>query len=96
MKKFAKLFESEKHGQLVVIKQTDDDGSPEIRLFVLPDGLGVCSVAVGFKDDSEQSCDACEEIFEQFDMEAAESVAEATIARLAKSFSGSTIKINAP
>lgn len=76
MKKFAKLFESEKHGQLVVIKQTDDDGVPEIRLFLLPENLGVCSIAISFVDDSEKSCDECHRIFEEFDIEKAESMAQ--------------------
>lgn len=79
MKKFAKLFESEKYGQLVVIKQTDDDGLPEVRLFLLPENLGVCSIAISFVDDSEKSCDECRRIFEEFDMEKAESMAQQVV-----------------
>jgi hypothetical protein len=75
MNKFAKLFESEKYGQLVVILQSADEGNPEIRLFFKPSGLGVCSIAASFKDDSEQSWESCEKIFNDFTIETAEGMA---------------------
>ncbi len=50
MEKFAKLFESEKLGQLVVLNQTNDEGAPEVRIFFTADGLGVSSMAFSFHD----------------------------------------------
>ncbi len=44
MKQFAKLFEFEGLGQVLVMLDRGDDG-PEVRLYFKPDGLGVCSVA---------------------------------------------------
>lgn len=50
---FAKLFDHEKYGQLLVKLDTDNEGDPEVRTYFKPKGLGVCSVAAGFKDDDE-------------------------------------------
>ncbi|HEP9000241.1 TPA: hypothetical protein VDU89_006973, partial [Pseudomonas aeruginosa] len=44
MNYFAKLFEFEDLGQVLVMLDRGDDG-PEVRLYFKPDGLGVCSVA---------------------------------------------------
>lgn len=76
MEKFAKLFESEKYGQLVAIMQQSDNDGPEIRLFLKPKGLGVCSIAMQFEDDTDSSWDSCEKIFEAFDLAKAEAMAK--------------------
>lgn len=50
MKQFAKLYETER-GQIVAIRQANDESWPEIRFFFrtsLP-AIGVCSMAIGFK-----------------------------------------------
>ena len=53
--KFAKLFDT-KYGQILVLRQGAevDDGEEnlgdEVRVFMQPDGLGVCSIAAKFKD----------------------------------------------
>lgn len=47
---FAKLFETEK-GQIVVLLQTNEDNDPEIRFFVKPENMGVCSTAFGYEED---------------------------------------------
>lgn len=77
MKKFAKLFESEEYGQIVVIRQNNDDGEPEVRFFLRPkiDGLRVCAVAAAGKDDSEESEKAMDAIFDKTDLQAAEEMA---------------------
>lgn len=51
MKQFAKLFETER-GQILVLRQDDDCGQPEVRFFFDPntEPLGVCSVALKFPD----------------------------------------------
>ena len=48
MTMFAKLFETE-HGQVLVKRDEADDG-PEIRFYINPPGLGVCSIAHVFPD----------------------------------------------
>ncbi len=50
---FAKLFETEDLGQLLVVRQTNDVSDPEMRAYCEPPGLGVCSVAVAWKDTEE-------------------------------------------
>lgn len=34
MKEFAKIFQSKKYGQIVVMKKPNDEGNPEVRFFV--------------------------------------------------------------
>lgn len=58
---FAKLYETEDHGQILVKMDSGDDG-PEIRFFFQPDNLGVCSVAIGYEDD-DSGWDKAEEAF---------------------------------
>lgn len=51
---FAKLFNFESIGQIVVIKQNNDDANPEVRLFFQPPedlGLGVCNYSFSWEDD---------------------------------------------
>jgi hypothetical protein len=71
MKHFAKLYETER-GQIVAIRQANDEGYPEIRFFFrtsLP-GLGVCSMAIGFKryknggdEDLDGAYEKADEVF---------------------------------
>lgn len=48
---FAKIFESEKHGQMLVIKGKDDEGNPAVIVSVMPDSLGLCSASICFEDN---------------------------------------------
>jgi hypothetical protein len=70
---FAKLFYSEKYGQILVKlgRDPDDDDAPEIRLFVRPKGLGVCEQSIGFPntDDGYNQAQAC---FDKIDQKHAE------------------------
>jgi hypothetical protein len=62
---FAKLFGSGDE-QLLVKKDADQKGNPEVRFYFVPkqpEGLGVCSIAIGWKDDSETSWDQCDKAF---------------------------------
>lgn len=52
---FAKLFESEKYGQIAVIVQDDEEGNPEIRFFAEPPNYGVCSIAISYFDGPDKS-----------------------------------------
>lgn len=67
--KFVKLFETEK-GQILVKLDRNIDGIPEVRIFVQPDGLGVCSVAASYTDDDE-GWDLAESWFAAIDEELA-------------------------
>lgn len=58
---FAKLFETEEHGQILV-KIDSVDGCPEVRFYFKPENLGVCSVALEFQD-SDRDWDLAEKIF---------------------------------
>jgi len=50
---FAKLFTTEDRGQLLIVRQTNIDGEPEVRAYCEPEGLGVCSVALAWRDDDK-------------------------------------------
>lgn len=63
MKDFAKLYRIEEFGQVLVTKETNEDGAPEVSLKFSPPGLGVCKTAYCF-DDSESGWDAAEELFD--------------------------------
>ena len=68
--KFAKLFETEKYGQILVKIDSSDDG-PEVRFYFQPENLGVCSIAHSFKD-SDAGWLAAEKFFHKVDVEVAE------------------------
>lgn len=69
---FAKMFSSEKYGQIVAIRQgADETGKPEIRFFFQPPAMGVCSLAMVF-DDTDDGWDAQEEAFAKLKLDAAE------------------------
>ena len=75
MSKFAKLFETEKFGQILVKIDKGEDESPEIRVYVSPPKLGICSWAAGYPD-SDEGWDTAEKAFEEkFTPEFAESIA---------------------
>ena len=49
--KFAKLYETEKYGQLLVKLDTGAQGEPEIRFYFEPKGLGVCSYSLEYPNN---------------------------------------------
>ncbi len=49
---FAKLFGGP-DDQVLVKLDSAESGSPEVRLFFEPVGLGVCSIALGFEDSED-------------------------------------------
>lgn len=55
---FAKLFDTEEFGQIVVLNQTDDGGNPQLAFLFNPRGLGVCTIAVNFTNGDEEKCAA--------------------------------------
>jgi len=69
---FAKLFESPKYGQILAKLDTHhEDHTPEVRFYVQPKKLGVCSFALGFEDD-DRGWELAEKAFEKADLEIAE------------------------
>lgn len=63
MKKFAKLFETEEYGQIVVIKCDGEDGEPSIEFKAKPNSMGVCTTRISFKD-TDAGWDAQDKAFE--------------------------------
>ena len=65
-KKFAKLYEDENLGQILVkIDSAEDDGyEAEVRIYFEPKGLGVCSTVFSY-----DSWDGAEEAFDKVDQE---------------------------
>lgn len=75
---FAKLFDCEEYGQLLVKIDANDDGAPEVRVFFEPDGLGVCSVGLSY-EDSDEGWDKAEESFDSFTTESAKAVVKVAL-----------------
>jgi hypothetical protein len=67
---FAKIFETPGHGQVLLKKDANEKGCPEIRWFVEPPEFGVCNIAVSFSDD-DAGWDAAGAAFNKATMDAA-------------------------
>jgi hypothetical protein len=65
--KFAKLFDSEKYGQILVLMTSGDLGEPAVELYFRPEGLGVCQMKLGF-EDSDDGWDKADVAFERFEL----------------------------
>jgi len=50
---FAKLYDTDKNGQILVKADMNEEGGPEIRFYFKPEELGVCSVAMAFNDNDK-------------------------------------------
>ncbi len=72
---FAKLFERPGFGQ-VLAKLDVHEGKPELRWYVQPPELGVCSFALGF-EDTDEGWDAAERAFNGADEAAADAAGKA-------------------
>ncbi|KAB0668963.1 hypothetical protein F6V30_14085 [Oryzomonas sagensis] len=73
MQKFAKLFETQEHGQILVKLDSGDDGAPELRYYFAPEGLGVCSMAINGKD-TDKGWSAMAQVFDEQTSETASEV----------------------
>jgi hypothetical protein len=82
---FAKLFTTEDRGQLLVVRQTNADGEPEMRAYCEPEGLGVCSVALSW-DDDENGWDLQEACFERCTEESARKMTDGVFQQAAEMF----------
>ncbi len=54
MSEFCKVFDDELIGQILVkLDSSDDDFKTEIRIYCKPKDMGVCSIALIYKDTEE-------------------------------------------
>lgn len=80
MSKFEKLFEFEDIGQVLVKRDTDECGDPEVRIYFYPKGFGVCSTAFGFEaDENEDKTAKAEKAFDMVDRDRAEKIVRKTL-----------------
>lgn len=84
---FAKLFESEKYGQILVKKDTNDDGDPELRFYFSTPHTGVCSVAMVFPD-TEDGHDGAEKGLEITTLDSAEGMVSSAVASIEETIPG--------
>lgn len=75
---FAKLFETEDMGQILVMVGQSHECMPEVRTWVQPAGLAPCSIAIGF-DDSVEGERLANDLFEAIDTATARRTATAII-----------------
>lgn len=86
--KFAKLFEFDDIGQVLVKMDTGEDG-PEVQIYFETgiEGVDLCSQSFGF-DDSTEGWEKRGEVFDQIDEAMAAKIAGDARAELAQQFSG--------
>lgn len=86
MNQFAKLFQYDDIGQvLVIIDQSVDNVSPEVRFMFTAPGLGVCAIKFNFPD-TEEGWDKAEECFSTASEQTAYEVVRPTIDKFAEAF----------
>jgi len=76
-KNFAALYHADDIGQVLVMIDSGDEG-PEIRFSFKPEGLGVCSVKLGFPD-TDGGWELAEHAFSEVTEEQALAIARQTI-----------------
>ena len=70
MEKFAKLFETKEHGQILAVIDEGDEG-PEVRFSFSPPNLGVCQQAAKYSQEHEDGWDKAQTFFDSLDEEKA-------------------------
>jgi len=75
MSEFVKLFQSEKYGQICVIKQDNEECMPELFFMVQYKDSGVCSNSLAFTDSNE-GYDKRDNAFYLVDLETSEAIAK--------------------
>ena len=88
MKNFCKVFYTDKYDQILVKIDHAEDGTPEVRFYIQPDNLGVCSIAAKY-DSTDDGWDKAEAYFEKID----EPLARAN-ARLILNMIGDTVEVD--
>ena len=87
MRKFAKIFDTESFGQLLIVNDQNDDGEPCIKVsFDACDyDLGICDMTLSDKSGNDQ--ESIDDSFESIDQEKAESIANGLRAQFNEMFS---------
>lgn len=73
---FAKIFETEEYGQVLVVKDINDVGNPCVNVSSEPEGYGVCTMGISYKDNDD-GWEKQEAYFDSFDLADAEKAAKA-------------------
>jgi len=82
MRKFAKLYETEKYGQIVVFNDVCEvEDVPELKFYFIPEALDLCSSAIKFSAD-DNGFDLCDAAFESCDQEFAERIVASIVESL--------------
>lgn len=79
MKKFCKLYDHPKLGQVLVkFDRSEGKGTPEVKFYIQPEnlGLGVCGVGPVANEDNDESWEAYEKIFNEVTQEKAFAIVE--------------------
>ena len=79
---FAKVFDSEKFGQILIMKDRNTEGNPSLNVHICIDG-GNMNIALGFTDD-EEGYEKQERLFGKADMEFAEKMVETQMWEMAE------------
>lgn len=66
-RKFTKLFESEKYGQILIIQ---DQSDPKLSIMVYPEGFGIITLS-----NEYESFEDCDDVFDSIDCDAADEIA---------------------
>ncbi len=85
MEKFAKLFEVDGIGQILVIQDSNDEGAPSVKFMFTPKDLGVCSIGPSFPD-SDEGWDDCDKFFGKVDVDFAVEFITSAMSHLGVSF----------
>jgi len=80
---FAKLFESEAHGQILVVLQRGELGNPELQWSIKPEGFDVCTVNFTYQD-TDAAWDTAQELLDNFTLEDALKIADEMMVQINK------------
>jgi hypothetical protein len=76
---FCKIFGTGDQQRLVKVDSTARGNAPEVRIYFQPSGLGLCSIAFQWDDNSDKSWDLAEAAFARMDAERVETLVQAQI-----------------
>lgn len=79
---FAKVFDTEKYGQILVMKDRNSEGNFSINVHICIDG-GNMNIAIGF-DDTDEGYESRERLFEKVDIDFAEKIVGGEMWEMAK------------
>lgn len=80
---FARLFETLKFGQILVILQRGETGSPELQWSIKPEGFDVCTVNFTYQD-TDAAWDTAQDLLENFTLDDALKIAAEMMVQIEK------------